>query len=120
MEYEKLIIHYKQWDCTLDVNKFGVPTSVKKGEPLLYRIDLRDAETGEPIATVNKYINGLSEGEIAIDVNNLRPSIIKLLMVNEIIEGNSISDAVGIIPVGFVDYPVYKLHPNFILWLKQR
>lgn len=112
MEYENLIIKYKEWECNIYARQFAEGRKKK-----LWRLDLNDIRTGEPIATLNKYLDSLSNYQIALDSKNY--DLENGIRVNRILASYNIIEAepLGVISSGFNDYPVYKLHPDYIKYL---
>lgn len=102
----KNTIQFKDWKCEVHINSYHAEG---------FAITLTDADDGSPIATVTRWFKGIPEYCVALDINNCGREIIQLLKDSEIIADK---DFVAVIPSGFCDYPVYKLHTDVINLLK--
>lgn len=96
---------YKMWNVVLTAVHYG---SSKKGNVAL---TADDADDHSPVAVFTKnFPFELEQDEVAIDVNNCGPEIVQLLIANNVISPVKVKN----IGSGYVLYPVYKLHPEFL------
>jgi len=98
---------YKDWKCTIRVTTFAA--NKRKNKCII----LNDTEDGAQITKANVFLDGLEPNQVAIDVNNCGSDIILALQEALVIKGNSISDAIKVIPSGYCDYPVFELTEEY-------
>jgi len=95
------ILTIKGWKCVIVLATYAAGG---------YAITLKDAEDGSPIGTLTKYLDGIPESCVALDVNNWGDELPWILLENNIIEDNLIN----VLKSGYCLYPVYKLHPDIL------
>lgn len=101
------MVKYSDFECSVSIVTFAANKRRNKC------IILNDNEDGCQVAKCNVFLEGLEPNQVAIDVNNLGSEIILALQEAGVIKGNSVADAVKVIPSGYCDYPVFELTDEY-------
>ncbi len=72
-------VKFKQWNCTVEYSTYSTNNK-------LYRILLRDVEDNTPIAVATSYIEGLTEGEVAVKNYSENQGMLQALIEYNIVE----------------------------------
>lgn len=88
---------YRDYTCRVSFSHYN-------SDPNRVAIVANDWETGEPVAAFTRNIDGIKDGEVAIDVNNCGTQIVTILQ-----QAGIIGEKITTLHSGWCIYPVHKL-----------